>query len=76
MKKLTDTFVTNDKNAWGGYRDVTHQHFVVEQDDVGAKHQNYLGMGHAIHQFTEADVGRHVDVLSMPGGYTSWSFLS
>jgi hypothetical protein len=49
---------------------------VVEDADVNGSYPHYLGHGRTSYRMTQADVGRHISVVSQPSGYVSWSFIN
>lgn len=77
MKKVTEPETRNVANAWGQYSDTTCQEFEVEPSDVGHTRPDYRGEGYSKHKFTQADVGRRIQVLTKPpSAYTCWVFAS
>lgn len=76
MKQIGDPKTRSDRNAWGGYSDVTHTQYEIEPRDVGLLKQNYQGHKHAEYRFVSTDVGRKIDWMSQPSGWNCWSFIS
>lgn len=76
MKKLDEPHNVTARNAWGGYNTVKHQHFQVEECDIGRNRENYLGYRHRDYVLQRSDVGRTINTMWDGTGWCCWSFTN
>jgi hypothetical protein len=73
MKKLSEKRGVVGSDAWGRTTRTDWTVYEVELSDVNTRKENFRGMGHSVHQFTQADVGKQITVYSCPG-WNCWMF--
>lgn len=80
MKAISEKKRVVAANAWGRDSVTYQQTFEVEESDVGRPMGDFGGHGYRSHQFSRADVGRHLIMYTHPQvqsdrrSYRFWSF--
>lgn len=75
MKAVTELWKNSKALAAGHSTRLHRQVFEVEPSDVGTRHPHHMNHNLPGPVFTEADVGRHIEMLSGNGSYRYWEFL-
>lgn len=76
MRAIGERTCKIESGAWGHPSNVCRQRYLIEASDQGKALADYLGYERRPHRFTQADVGRTIEILSDGRTqWTAWSFV-
>lgn len=75
MKELSTRTCKMEWGLVGSATKVCRQRFEVESKDAGATKPHFNGFQYREYRFTQADVGRTIEVMSDDSGWRCWGFI-